>query len=311
MITRRQIGWEKMIDQNFFEKLNFEKLLSLEKKRRKIDKSELVFVGMANIASYRWCGAKAILHSREVELDFFRAYLVDRIRYSFELNLIDKLPKKQEALLYIGDEITYNDIERLLKKRCETFQEKSIDTEFYYLMSVKNGKAFINPFLPPEQKEVAKEIAKKEGYQIVDDLPMERGEFYHLEDPEKYPTIRWNFNWENYVIVGVPDGITDDFVYEYKTTNKSLHYIKPVAFAQADLYGYFFKRPKKRVKIFVKKENKTYVWEEKVDVENALDILKKFKLADKEGWVIPPKNWKCKICKYKEKCKLKNKLGGK
>jgi len=33
MITRRQIGWEKMIDQNFFEKLNFEKLLSLEKKK--------------------------------------------------------------------------------------------------------------------------------------------------------------------------------------------------------------------------------------------------------------------------------------
>jgi CRISPR/Cas system-associated exonuclease Cas4 (RecB family) len=280
----------------------------LEKKRRKIDKSELVFVGMANIADYYWCGAKAILRSRDNELMFFRVYLEDRIRYSIELNLIDKLPKKQEALLHIGDEITYNDIEKLLKKRCETFQEKSIDTEFYYLMSVRIGKAFINPFLPPEQKEVAKEIAKSERYQIVDDLPMERGNFYHLEDPEKYPTIRWNFNWGNYVIVGEPDGITDDFVYEYKTTNRSLHYIKPVAFAQADLYGYFFRRPKKRVKIFVIEENKPYIWEEKVDAKNALETLKKFKLADKEGWVIPPKNWKCKNCEYREKCKLKNKI---
>jgi len=44
------------------------------------------------------------------------------------------------------------------------------------------------------------------------------------------------------MLVRVPDGITDSFVYECKTTKQVLqYYIKPVALAQANLYGAFSK----------------------------------------------------------------------
>jgi len=73
---------------------------------------------------------------------------------------------------------------------------------------------------------------------------MLRGDFYESTKSEKYPTIRWNFSWENYVILGIPDGITDKFVYEFKSTKDRflLNYIKPIAFTQADFYGYFFQK---------------------------------------------------------------------
>jgi hypothetical protein len=45
-----------------------EELMKLEKRRLGFKETRLVFVGMANIAEYRWCPTKAILMSREDEL---------------------------------------------------------------------------------------------------------------------------------------------------------------------------------------------------------------------------------------------------
>lgn len=39
----------------------------------------------------------------------------------------------------------------------------------------------------------------------------------HHRIAERYPTIRWAFKWRDFMISGVPDGITDNFVYEFKT----------------------------------------------------------------------------------------------
>jgi len=41
-----------------------DELMRLEKQRLGFEETRLVFVGMANIAEYRWCPAKAILMSR-------------------------------------------------------------------------------------------------------------------------------------------------------------------------------------------------------------------------------------------------------
>jgi CRISPR/Cas system-associated exonuclease Cas4 (RecB family) len=106
------------------------------------------------------------------------------------------------------------------------------------------------------------------------------------------------------VVVGVPDGITEDFVYEFKTTQSRflLQYVKPVAFTQADLYGYFFRRRGKRVQIHVVEEGRTETWEAPVDEANAVGVLRAFKLAG-EGKPPPPaERWKCRRCRYRERC---------
>jgi hypothetical protein len=36
-------------------------LLQLEKRRRGLDESQLVFIGMANVANYYWCAMKSLL----------------------------------------------------------------------------------------------------------------------------------------------------------------------------------------------------------------------------------------------------------
>jgi len=106
------------IDKLLSNKQELEKLLFIEKERRGFEKNKLVFIGMANISSYYWCAIKSLLKSKEVELDFFHAYLYDRICYSLELGYIKEIPKRiDKEILEIGNEINFNDIEKLLKMK--------------------------------------------------------------------------------------------------------------------------------------------------------------------------------------------------
>ncbi|MFC2113193.1 hypothetical protein ACFLTA_08000 [Bacteroidota bacterium] len=285
-----------------------EKLFFLEKEKRGADKDKLVFIGMADIAEYYWCAMESLLKSKKMELRFFVSYLHDRISYSFRLGFINKLPKNKEKLLEVGSEITFSDIEELLKekvKRVYVIDETKTIPD-------KNGNKVmvINPELPQEKRIYYEEKAKSEGIRIAnpEEFPTIRGEFLESSKAEQYPTIRWNFDWNDYTVVGVPDGITDSFVYEFKTTrNKFLmSFLKPVAFTQADLYGYFFKKEKKRVQIYIKDEKKTETWENQVNRNRVLEVLGNFRKVD-EGWTPPlPMTWKCKFCKFKDACKLYN-----
>jgi len=284
-----------------------EELLLLEKERRGLNETELVFVGMANIASYYWCAMKSLLKSREQEMVFFASYLYDRINYSFKFGFIKKMPENRERLLEIGDMIKFSDIEKLLQERAEINQE---DTDMFVTATIIDKKSnnkvvLFNPDLPQEERKAYEKIMKvKIGN--IEDFPLIRGNILETSKAERYPSIRWNFVWDKYVVVGVPDGITDSFVYEFKTTrNRSLmHYLKPIAFTQADLYGYFFKRKKKRVQIYIVDEKKSETWENRVDPTSALKALENFKRLD-EGWIPPsPKPWKCKVCEFKDVCEL-------
>ena len=250
-----------------------EELMRLEKLRRGLSEEWLVFVGMANVAEYNWCPAKAILVSREEELKFFSSYLYDRVVYSYRLGLTTGPPKSVEELLSIGDDIRPSHIERLLSEEARGLSERPA-----------------RPLAPPPQ------------LHGLD--PIERGRALEAHLAERHPTIRWNFAWENYVVVGVPDGITEDFVYEFKTTASRflLRYIKPVAFAQADLYGYFFGRRRKRVQVYIEEENRIETWDEPVNLANALGTLRLFKEADETQPPPPTEKWKCKRCKFREKC---------
>lgn len=259
---------------------------------------------MADTAMYNWCAMKSLLSNRGMELNYFLAYLEDRIRYSLELGLIDAVPKDKEKLLDVGDDITLKDIEELLSKRAQKLDEEKEEDMIEFLP----GQVVINPDLSPEEKRKYEDLAKKEGLKVVpiEELsPTEAGKLLHRWKKERYPTIRWNFPWKDYIVVGVPDGITDAFVYEFKTTGKYsfLRYECPVAFAQADLYGYFFRRDKKRVQIYIREKKKVLSWMEKVDAANAVKTLQSFREIDKEGRnPPPPEAWKCRSCRFREKC---------
>ena len=66
---------------------NLEKLLLAEKRRRGIDKDNICFIAAANLAQYWWCDKKSYYESKEDELNFFYAYLYDKIRYFLIHNL--------------------------------------------------------------------------------------------------------------------------------------------------------------------------------------------------------------------------------
>lgn len=286
-----------------------EHLLSLEKERRGVNREKLVFVGMHNVAQYYWCAMQAVFKSRENELEFFAAYLYDRIRYSEYLGLIDRLPESEETLLDIGNGITFSDVEKLLKESAERTKHLSF-TFNARITTDEHGKRVmvINPDLSPKLRQRYEIDAKARGIRIAnpEEFPQLRGEFLQTTRAEQYPTIRWNFAWEGYVVVGVPEGITDRFVYEFKTTGSRflLHFVKPVALTQADLYGYFFRRERKRVQIYIVEEGTTETWEDEVNKTKAIKVLGNFKRVD-GGWAPPlPKAWKCKRCEFKRVCKL-------
>lgn len=288
-----------------------EKLLLLEKEKRGAGKDKLVFIGMADIAEYYWCAMGSLLKSKEMELRFFVSYLHDRISYSFHLGFINKLPNSKEKILEVGSAITFSDIEELFKEKAKRHKDIFIIDETRTITD-KNGNKVrvINPDLTQQERMLHEEKAKSEGIRIADpeEFPTIRGEFFESSKAEQYPTIRWNFDWNDYIVVGVPDGITSSFVYEFKTTRSMflMNFLKPVAFTQADLYGYFFKKEKKRVQIYIVNEKKTETWEDQVDRNRVLEVLRNFSKVD-EGWTpLPPKTWKCKFCKFKDACKLYN-----
>jgi len=288
-----------------------EKLFLIEKRRRGVKEDKLIFIGMANVAGYYWCAMKSLFENKKNELVFFASYLEDRILYSFNLGFIDKLTGSKEKLLEIGEKITFDDIERLLRERSKEDQNSkvniSLDAE---TITDEHGNKVmvINPDLSLDEKLYCEKQAKVEGIPVrsPEEFPLIRGKLLETTRKEKYPTIRWNFNWNDYVVVGVPDGITESFVYEFKTTrNKFLmSYLKPVALLQADLYGYFFRRKEKRVQIYIVEEKTTKTLNEQVNSKKVINVLENFNKID-NGWMpIPPKQWKCKSCEFKEICQL-------
>ncbi|GIV86756.1 MAG: hypothetical protein KatS3mg054_0785 [Chloroflexus sp.] len=287
-----------------------ERLLYLEKERRRVSKDELVFIGMADVAKYYWCAMKSLYKNRQMEPAFFASYLYDRIVYSFCLGLIDELPKSHERLLDVGGNIGLSDIERFLKKSAEKTDKQGIVLSPIEMVD-KNGSRVmvVNPDLSQEEVEFFEHRAGK-GTRIVsmeEVPPTIRGRFLNIIKAERYPTLRWNYAWDKYVVVGVPDGITSEFVYEFKSarTRFLMHYLKPVVLTQADLYGYFFRRGKKRVQIYIVEEDVTETWDADVDVNRAEDVLAKFKKMERGLLPLPPKAWKCKSCEFAKACTIR------
>ena len=288
------------------------KLLEVEKCRRGVPVKSLLFIGAADTANFYWCPMKSLLSNIDMEPLYFRSYLHDRLLYSLKLGYVKTLPRDVEKLLSIGDEIGLNDIEKLLREQIHDDSEKPPSFVIFSTFTSEGPTKcmVLNPFLSPAVRDRLEKLAKKERINIVslDEIPPKlRGEICEDFLAERYPTIRWNFEWENYVIVGVPDGITEDFVYEFKTTGSEflLGYMERSALAQGDLYGFFFRRQNKRVQIYVVNQAETYTWHEKVDINAAISLLKAFKRLDETREFTFPEKWKCRNCSFRRVCKQK------
>jgi len=308
-------NFEKVVVKTLSHIGNARKLLETEKRRRGVPVGDLLFIGMADTASFYWCPMKSLLANIDMEPQFFASYLHDRLLYALKLGYAKRPPKTVKEILLVGEEITFDDIEKLLKDKEKRELGKPPP---YVTLSARTPKGgvkvmVLNPLLSPELKIKLTKIAEKKRIKVVsfDDAPPKlRGAIYEEFLAERYPTIRWNFRWENYVVVGVPDGITDEFVYEFKTTGSEflLGYIERSALAQGDLYGYFFRRKNKRVQVYVVDEKETVTWHEEVNEANAVSLLKAFRQLDETHEFSLPEKWKCNRCDFKGQCKLESPL---
>jgi len=301
------------------------RLLTFEKDRRGLSSKELVFVGTATVAMYHWCPTKSYMLSRINELKYFTIYLQDRILYSYRLGYINEIPGKlEEKVLDIGNNITLKDVEKILKEKSVKLEEqlKSNITswtgeEGYKVTVIERSLAiihygniklaYINPTLKYSVRKKFELKAEELNALIVDFdsfPPKIRGIVLEAMIKEKYPTVRWNFEWNKYVIVAEPDGLTEDIVYEFKTTKNMRTYgeIFKAAEAQADIYGYFFRRKRKKIQTYILSENKLLTINENINKGHAEETLASFLKIDKCREFLKPEKWKCKICELRNKC---------
>jgi hypothetical protein len=108
------------------------------------------------------------------------------------------------------------------------------------------------------------------------------GHVFELFYAEKYHHFRWNFPYGRYVFLGIPDGITNDFVYEFKSGAKARFRPERTkeAVVQGDLYGYFFKKRMKRVGVYTDDDRRIASHNSPVDEGNAIIYLRNFARVD-------------------------------
>lgn len=295
-----------------------ENLMQTKKDELGVDRDQLVFVGTADMAEYFWCAEKSILKSRSQEVKFFESYLFDRIVYSFDLGRLNNLPSDHNELLSIGDDISQPDIEVLLREnkveepKGDILYPKVAKEGIWLTLGVINGVHYVIGFPDEGAREINMSDPKVREVVFVNSIddptlpPKLRGVVGEDAYAEKYPSIRWNFNFGKYIMVGIPDGITDDFVYEFKTTKNYYlkQFIKPVAETQADLYGHFFGRGEKKVQIREYETGKIFTYQTEVNSQRVKQVYDGFKSIDEGKEAIPPKAWKCKRCEFELVCPI-------
>jgi len=78
------------------------------------------------------------------------------------------------------------------------------------------------------------------------------------------------------------------------------------AACQADVYGYYFQRPKRRVQIFCEEEDKIHTFVDDINKQKVIDLLEKWIDMINGNLPMKPMSWKCNKCEFKEECVLLN-----
>jgi hypothetical protein len=226
---------------------NIERLLALEKERRGVAQGEVIFIGVANVAKQD--AGKA----RRNEPEFFGYYLSFRRDYARKFGLVDKMPANPTELLLVGEAITYEQVEAANP-----------------LSDMLSSERLSDEWLADRR---AKYIGKLPSLQTYD-----QGNLAHDVFAEEYTTIKWCFPWEGRVFIALPDGLTTDSVYEFKSTTKALYKREreKQATAQADIYGLFFRRANKRVQVYCWEDGQLTSIDSPVDTNAAATHLSEF-----------------------------------
>lgn len=267
-----------LIPNNF----NTQELMKLEKIRLGFNPSDLVFVSTGDFSKFHWCPMQAYFALIDHELDKFLGYLQDKIEYSIKLDkltlqTIPNNPKSPQKLLQIGDDITLQDISKLLKR-----------TEYANI---------------PTQQQIidAKENLKKCTLQT------QRGHYLETIYAKKYPQIHWFVKYKNFIFTCEPDGITNDFVYEFKSSKNRYfaNHTKRKAQLQSDIYAICFNKTSKTIDQLIISENKIETIEESLNKERLDSVIKAIKnIIAGNLPKAPLEKFKCRVCMYRNKCEI-------
>jgi len=300
-----------------------EKRMKEEKKRLGLSVSKTVFTGVSVIAQMFWCEKKAFFDAQD-EIKFYSAYVEDNKNYGSGLSekKIDKILdpnyvnfvkiKGGHELIFLNKKVrlTEEDKGMFSKMTVRDYDptKKTIMWEWFegFVKKNKIKDHVVQLRDEKEERELYKFI--KGAIFNVDDLSqndMQRGVDHQIKYAEKYPSMRYHFRWNNYIIEAIPDGIGKDFCYEFKSTKKEEYVsnVKRIAAAQAHLYSYFFKKPKVRIQIYAMDADKKFTFEEKTDSKFAEEVLARFdKLMSGSLKIKSVQFWKCYKCAYRNKC---------
>lgn len=274
------------------DKDRLEALLRLEKARRGLQESALCFVGAHNVAQLTWCPMFAVLKSRQNELSlFFASYLENRVHAASALKGVETLPTSDAEWLSIGADIKLAEYERY----CHMRYEQGAPERERRRHKQERNKEFVDRLLA-RYPEFRAEVASETPESLEDELA------------EKHFRMRWHFEWKEFVIITSPDGLTDEFVYEFKTHQRRRFLRDDLrnAFAQADIYGLCFGRTHKRVQIFTREDRKSETTTLPVDAANANSILERFKIVVDTTASPAQPDWKCGGCEFKDACPIRN-----
>jgi hypothetical protein len=232
------------------------RLLALEKERRGVAQTDVIFINTATIAKHSAArpGSNEYTNkARNNELGFFNEYRGLRIDYARRFGLVDVLPTNPTEYLLVGEEITYEQVEAA-NPLPDTLNSERLSEEGVLTLRDKHiGRA--RSLTSFAQGDLAYEVFA-----------------------EEYSAFKWYFPWEGRVVIGVPDGLTKDSVYEFKSTMKPLYKQERAkqAIAQADIYGLFFRRANRRVQGFCWEDATLSTVDSPVDTNTAATHLSGF-----------------------------------
>jgi CRISPR/Cas system-associated exonuclease Cas4 (RecB family) len=318
-------------------------LLRLEKRRRGVPEDKLLFVGVSGLAEFWWCARKSLLEVRNSELKFFASYLFEGARMMtpdfsdwaavFTIWGLIRMGESLKLLEIIDGLYKKNDPDEVLKRAARMGETSAeVYPEVYpavkigdrILTTVRRGDRLLVihreaaecDLVRGEHGDTCREVLgaacagpERVGWELGDlDRRLARGKLLEEILAERHPTILWAREWDRYVVVGIPDGVGGNFVYEFKSTKirRLEKYILPVARAQANIYAWLFDKKRWVVEIFSCADLKLYRWEGEADYADTERTLEGFRAIEEGREIMPPACWKCERCKYRDSCGLRD-----
>jgi len=197
------------------------KRIASKKASREASGLEAIFVGAADIAA----GKIGSLRNPSYRKKYENAYREDLKRYGGELTL--EIANKRLIVREKG-------VRELLVRMRKHGRRKPLSKE----MVLGSHRLLVLPELIDGEMRI--------------DSPVELGQIAEVLYADPLPSIRLWVHYKDYVMGVVPDGVADDYVYEFATTTltgREVDKFRDQKIRQAILYAYAFKRPNIKVQL--------------------------------------------------------------